>query len=211
MDQNSVSIKNKIYCDENKVSYKPEKTNLIAELSDLVIHDEPQEVKLVNIITDVSFSKPKPKHFFRTRPSEISGKTNLFAFIEDSDSDHTIYLVSPDIFEEFKSECYLAKLVTCISRQGSITLWPLRINKNGRANPWNSSAREAAILAEQNWIVKKAYNPDANCYEFREAQGNLGKPEWPEIEMDALLKMALKSYFVGDRNHPVIKRLQGFI
>ena len=180
-----------------------------AKLKDLILPNEAEEITLENLIMNVQFMKPKNRQFIRTKPGDLASNIHSYGFMEDNDFGKTTFIVSQNIFEQFKRHCFRAKLVTCIDRQGGVFLWPLRINK--KENSWNSSAREAAFLAETKWLSKLPHYNGATAYEFQQATGNLGEPNWPSNDFDDLMRIALKNYYINDQNHPVIQKLQGYI
>ena len=180
-------------------------------MRDIVIDHEPEKMAVEDVVMDIRFSKPVTRQYFRTRPGELGVSSHIYAFIEDSyDNARTIYLVARDVFEQYRSECFLANLVTCINRQGSLFLWPLRIDKGKRVNSWNRSAREAAIMAEKYWMAKRPNQPGVNFYNFKRALGNLDEPKWPDKKFEEIIEIAIRNYFINDSNHPVMQAILGF-
>ena len=67
--------------------------------------------------------------------------------------DRETYLVSPPLVRELVDECIPVTLFTTISRQGVLTLWPVRLpGADGKDMEWWRSAREAAELAMRSWV-----------------------------------------------------------
>jgi len=54
-------------------------------------------------------------------------------------------------------------------------------------------------------------NMSTGAYDIDEAHGKLGEPEWPELSMGELLKIAFKDRYIDSYDHPVLKRLRGEI
>lgn len=223
MMKNSISIEQKINAvklnisdnnfeqDMKENAMSKDHEDFSAKLKDLILPNEPEEVTLENLLMDVRFTKPKNRQFIRTHPGDLARNNNSYGFLEDNDFGKTTYIVSQNIFEQFRSYCFRAKLVTCIDRQGRVFLWPLKIDKNKKENSWNRSARDAALLAETNWLSKLPHYSGAKSYEFQKAAGNLGEPDWPSTDFDDLMRIALKNYYIHDQTHPVIQKLLGYI
>jgi len=180
-------------------------------VKDLIIPKK-EEIIVDNITDDIRFAKPRQRQYFRTRPGELAANKNEFGFLSDNDFNRTIYIISPEVFSEFEGygDCFKAKLVSCIDRQGCVFLWPLRVDKNSKQNSWNQSAREAAKLAENNWISRSPSITGSSIYQFKVAKGNLSDPEWPVMDFNGMLASALKYWLIGDVNHPVIRKIQGY-
>jgi hypothetical protein len=100
-------------------------------------------------------------------------------------------------------------LFTAINRQGVLFLWPVRLpGEDGRLDAWNTSALQAARMAEERWVRMTA-NMSLGAYEIYEATGSLPKPEWPGIEFGEILQVAFQGRYITDLDHPVIRRLRG--
>jgi hypothetical protein len=80
---------------------------------------------------------------------------------------------------------------------------------DGRTNSWHASAREAAKLAETDW-VRVVSNMSEGGYSLYRATGSIPDPEWPNKTMAELLKLAFKDgKYIDNEAHPVIKQLYG--
>ena len=107
-------------------------------------------------------------------------------------------------------EARLATIVTCIYRDGSVRLWPLKRPKTGeKDNEAWISARAAAREAMTEWVrlvwVRRAY-------EIRKAQpGFASEPDWAKLpEFDQLMKLAVgPNGIMRDTNHPIYRELIG--
>ena len=52
-------------------------------------------------------------------------------------------------------------------------------------------------------------NMAAGTYDVDVATAAIGEPEWPELPMNALLKLAFGERMITSLDHPVVKRLRG--
>ena len=50
---------------------------------------------------------------------------------------------------------------------------------------------------------------DRGAYEIFEAKGEIGEPEWPDLTMDAAIRIAFKDCFIDSSDHPALRRLRG--
>ena len=119
------------------------------------------------------------------------------------------YLVDPDLWCELAGELVPKVLFTTVTRQGVLTLWPVRLpGEDGRHDEWNRSALEAAAMAEQAW-VRVAANLGLGAYEVYEATGNLPEPDWPEVDFQEILRIGFRGRCITSLDHPVVRRLRG--
>lgn len=158
------------------------------------------------IVTTIPVRKPGKQDFIRTHPDP--GFRIDTAVIELKE-EHETYLVSPEILGELPSEWVPKTLVTYINRQGVLALWPIRLpGSDGRIDQWNDTAREAASLAQNDWVRVSA-NMSLGAYEIFTAIGEIPDPEWPDIGFEEVLQIAFKANYISSLDHPVIKALKG--
>ena len=104
-------------------------------------------------------------------------------------------------------------LVTAVNRQNNPFLWPLGLDLEEtrfRKNHWNETARTAAEMAVKNW-VRVAANMNLGSYEVFESQVELPEPEWPELELSEMLRIAFKDNVIESADHIVIRKLLGAV
>ena len=78
--------------------------------------------------------KPNKQEFVRVNPApEFRLETGLLELKEDRE----FYLLDPDVRDQLPGDWVPVRLVTCITRQGVVFLWPLKLpDPDGRANSW---------------------------------------------------------------------------
>lgn len=159
------------------------------------------------VITTVRCDKPHRQVFTRVKPGEENRlETGIF---EDKINRGERYLVDRVLWPELVTEISPVCLFTAITKQGDISLWPVKLpGQDGRSNDWNDSALAAAKLAETRW-VRLAANMAAGCYDVFEATGELAEPQWPELSFQEILRLAFKDRFIQDTDHPVMRALRG--
>jgi hypothetical protein len=158
------------------------------------------------LLTTVPVRKPKKQDFLRVHPdSNYRCDCAIIELEEDRES----YLVTPNTAQDLRHEIKTVTLFTAINRQGVVFLLPVPIPAaDARTNEWHRSLREAAEMAMKKWLRVRA-NMDLGAYEMHEATGSIPDPEWPDLSLPQLLRIAFRDRIVDRLDHPVIKRLQG--
>ena len=160
------------------------------------------------ITTRIPVRKPRRQEFVRINADETYQLTTGIVELKD---DQEVYLVDPAMLGELTGEWIPVRLVTAISRQGVLMLWPLKLpTEEGKINPWHASALEAAELAEKYWIRIVA-NRALGAYEVFKAVGELPEPEWPDMSFAEMIQIAFKDFYIADSNHVVAQRLRGHV
>lgn len=163
-------------------------------------------VGVKKILTTIPTRKPGRQDFVRVHPAE---EYRLETIVLELKDERETYLVAPELVSEIPNEVVPKVLYTTINRQGVLTLWPIRLpSEDGRHDTWNSSALEAAKLAQSKWI-RVAANMSLGAYEVYEATGNIPEPDWPDYDFKTILKIAFSDKYIQDRNHAVLQRLRG--
>ncbi len=160
------------------------------------------------VLTHVPVRKPNKTDFIRVRPEPEY--TRDFGIVELKDAGETYIITGGMMSEPGVFELVVpVRLVTTITRQNTIGLWPLKLPKEeGRENPWHSSALEAAQMAMAKW-VRIAPDMSLGAYQVYEATANLPDPEWPDHSFSELVQRGFKGKIVDSPDHPLIDALLG--
>jgi hypothetical protein len=150
--------------------------------------------------------RPGKQEFARVHPAEDNRlETALLELKEERE----YYLVQPEMRAELPEEILFVRLYLAISRAGAAFLWPVRLpGPDGKRNPWHDSAEKAAMVGMRQW-VRLVPNQAAGLYDVYTASASLPEPEWPELSMRELLKLAFGERFITSIDHPVVRRLRG--
>jgi hypothetical protein len=109
------------------------------------------------------------------------------------------------MLELMEGEARPAILTTCVSRDGSITLWPLKRPREDESDQiaW-STAMDAAREAMKYWIKLRWRG---GRYEFRRAPRGFALPDWTKlISTDEQIKIAFGSQgIIRNQDHPVYR------
>jgi hypothetical protein len=167
-----------------------------------------ESAQVKKLLRTVPVRRPHPHDFIRTHPDPAYRMTA--ALVEFRDERDSTYLMCPAVAKEMPGEFMMSMLYTAINRQGVTILWPVRlpVADGRRINEWHRSAMEAAELAMTRWVRMKS-NLALGAYETFEAAGVIPEPEWPDVTLAALLKIAFTDRLVDSLDHPVIRRLRG--
>lgn len=166
-----------------------------------------EQANVETIHSTITVRKPNKHEFFRVR----SGKEwqILVAAIEDS-NDRELWAVERKLAETIREEVSFVLLRLAVNRNGVPFLWPLKISRNGKSNPWNMSAMVAAERAETKW-VRMVSDLSAGRYEIKASKNDHGEPEWPDLPFQKIIELAFKDRTITDCIHPVLQQLRGEI
>jgi hypothetical protein len=165
-------------------------------------------VGVKKLLKTVPVKKPSKEWFIRTHPNpDYRWPMAVLELKEDRE----IYLVSHDLRPLLADEKTLSPrlLVTAITRQGDLFLWPIRLpGADGRVDDWSRSALAAADEAKSQWVRITA-NMGLGAYDVAVASGSLAEPAWPDVKFQEIIKIAFRDKMISDWNHPILRRLRG--
>jgi hypothetical protein len=126
-----------------------------------------------------------------------------------------LYMLTPLVVSELRASELSANLkrirvFTCVNRRGTVFLWPQVLpsaDKNS-GRTWHESALEVADAATKFW-VKMHGDRAVGAYKFWKASGDLGDPQWGDIDLEALVRIGFKDRAITNTEHEVIRELRG--
>jgi hypothetical protein len=157
--------------------------------------------------TFIHVGKPRKSWWVRVHPDESYQLDNTLVL----DYEDEIYLIAPPIRKDLLSETCVVqrRIVTAITRQGQVFLWPLKPPcPNGRVISWSQSAFQASNAAKVDW-VRVISNMSKKEYEVLRAKGPLAEPAWPKETFNELLKIAFKDRWIDSLDHEILRQLRG--
>jgi hypothetical protein len=171
-----------------------------------------QDLDLERVLTTVPVRRPGRTEFFRVHPGP-DYVVDSYVLEHTNGLDRETYWVARGLHLDLVDELRAVRLYTCITKRGTVFLWPARLpladgSNSGRA--WHQSALQAAEEAKNLW-VKLVGNKELGAYEFVKARGDLGEPQWPEKTYRELVELAFKDRVISTLEHPVIRDLYGDI
>jgi hypothetical protein len=165
-----------------------------------------EAVAVKRVLVDVPVRKPKRQEFVRVHPD---GRYRLETAVVELAEERETYLVMPALLEALADEVKLVRLHLAVPRGGGPFFWPVPLpGPDGRRNPWHEAAQQAALEAAKRWVRLKA-NMAAGSYDVNVAAAAIGAPDWPDLPMSELLRLAFGERMITSIDHPVVKRLRG--
>lgn len=188
---------------EQDVNKKPAESDVLAQLR--ISQDFASKLGAKKIVTTVPIRNAKRNEFVRVHPT--MEPMLVYTLVDEQET----FVATAHIAGSFPSDMVPRLLVPTISRQGTLFLWALRVpGDDGRINNWHASARDAAARAVHTWVRVQA-NMALGAYEVYEAVGAIPDPEWPEVTMDEIVRIAVRGRVIDTLDHPVLKKLRGEI
>ena len=164
------------------------------------------DIGVERVVTAIPVRKPHRQSFIRTHPLP---EMQIDTYVIYLDDDKGTYLVAPNMQSPLAAEIIAKKLITTITRDGGLSLWPIRLpDENGRLDEWNCSALQAAEMAQGRWI-RICSNMQLGSYEVFQAGAEFPDPEWPELSLNQLLRIAFEGRIINSDDNPVVRRLRG--
>lgn len=154
--------------------------------------------------------KPDKSWFVRVHPDPAYQLTTAVIELKE---DRETYLVAGELRSALATESMMSPrtLFIAINRQGVVFVWPVRIaGDDGRVDEWSKTALEAANRAKTVW-VRVASNMSLGAYDVFEATGDFPEPEFPDVPLRELLKIAFKDRLIDSLDHPILRKLRGEI
>jgi hypothetical protein len=165
-------------------------------------------VKVKKLVKSIPIRKPSPEWFIRTHPNDAywfqTGVLELKA-------DREFYVVARSLQPLLAADpTFSARwLITSITRQGVLFLWPIRLPRSdGRVDEWARTSLEAAYEARTKWVRVTANN-DLGAYEIDEAESQVGEPSFPGMPIEEIVRTACHDKVISDLDHPILRRLRG--
>jgi hypothetical protein len=154
----------------------------------------------------ITVHKPEKHSWFTVHPDQAY---HCPALVLDLKQDRETYLIGKDLRDELAMELTPKLLVPCISRQGSIFIWPVSLpTGDGPANSWTDRALEAVKEAMSGWIRLVA-NMDAKGYDIVRPRVQIDLPKWPSLSLEEMLEKAFGHHLIESLDHPRIRALRG--
>jgi hypothetical protein len=171
--------------------------------------DFASSIGVKRVLTRIRCGKPERSEFVRVRPGEDWRLETFLLELKGSQDQpgQETYLVQPSLASELTGDVRPAVVFTAINRQKVPFLWRCWLpSPDGRRNLWTDTLLDAARLAERKWVRVKA---GAGQYDIDEAAGQLSEPEWPELSLGELIRLAFQDRYIESLDHPVIRALRG--
>ena len=164
--------------------------------------DFAQTIGVKKTLITVHVRKPGRQEFIRVHPEWC---LETMMYVDQDEKLH--HIVNPSLYHLLEGELVPKVLYPYINIKKIFKLWPIRLpDIEGKLHDWNKSALEAAKLAKEKW-VRVASNKPLGAYEIYLPLGDVGEPEWPDIDLQTVFDIAFKDLRIDDETHPIIKNL----
>jgi hypothetical protein len=152
--------------------------------------------------------------WFRVHPDPaFRANVCLLSYTDEGETRGKQYLVSPELYTELAERIRPYTLFTAISRQKVIRLYPVQLpipNGGGRGDAWRSSRQEGIERAMTTWVQLVA-DMQLGAYRIYIAPGKLSEPQWPDdLSFKNLMMIAFRDRLIDDREHPIVRKIQGY-
>jgi hypothetical protein len=161
------------------------------------------------VLLTIPVRKPNKSAFVRAHPDPAFRLTAGTIELEEERGE--LYLVAAPLWPELTTEPAFKPrlLVTSMTRQGALFLWPLNLPRpDGRVDEWTRTGMEALQYATKSWIRVYA-NMAVGGYEVAQATAPLPDPDWPDLTLREILRIAFRERLIETSDHPVLRRLRG--
>lgn len=170
------------------------------------------DIDVEKILTTVPARRPSKNEFFRVHPDDdfvVDG----YVLEHESEMDRTVYWVAPGLRPALKDHLRKVRLFTCIDKRSNVFLWPAKLptaDGSASARSWYQSGLRAAEEAKKSW-VKISGNKSIGAYDISLARGDLGDPQWPDLNFKDLIGHAFSDKLIDSMDHAVVKEIDGVI
>lgn len=158
--------------------------------------------------TTVPVGRPKKPVFFRAHLSD--DMTFPVMFLENKEARES-HIVMPDIAQQITEMLRPVMLHAAIDRQNNVFLIPIPLpGESGLRNPWHESLAQAVEQSKLKWLRISA-NMHIGGYDVYQAEAALPEPEWPDYDIETLIRVAFRGKIITALDHPVVQSLLGRI
>ena len=162
------------------------------------------------MVTSVPIKRPGNQTFLQLHSDPAwEFKTGMLKY----ETDGEFYLVKKQMHTVLGTHVKLYCLLPVITRQNELRLWPIKLPDplTGKLDPWNRSALDAVKAARSGRWMRVESDTAAGCYRTFAAINELDPPAWPDLTFEQILHLAFEERIIGDRDHHIVKALEGKI
>jgi hypothetical protein len=148
----------------------------------------------------------KPRGYFMIPENAAFRRLmNVFFLKREGSIEEKVYLVTDEMLDLLEGEARPAIMTTCVARDGTIRIWPIKQPREGEADniAW-STAMDVAREAMKGWVRLKWIG---GRYESRKAPAGYAKPDFTKlIPLDEQLQIAFREQdIIRDEDHIVYR------
>jgi hypothetical protein len=162
------------------------------------------------VLTTVAVRKPSKEWWVRVHDNPKYHFPTALIVLKESGERGETYLVSADLWPRLQEESTFAtyQLLTAITRQQEVFLWPIRLpGPDGKLDEWSRTALDAALQAQSTWVRVQSRKQGGGYSVLRSAYTD--PPQWPAVTIEDLLNLAFRDRLITTWEHPILKHLRG--
>jgi hypothetical protein len=177
----------------------------------LLPQDFAAAVGVKQLITKIPTGKPRREWWVQTHRDPAYWFRVMTLELREERGTET-YLVDSCLWSALASEPTASRriLVTSITRQNVLFLWPIRLaGDDGRIDDWSRTAMDAAIQAKTRWVRTYA-DMSLGGYRIEVAAEGLQEPKWPaDLTPPEIIPIAFRDKVISQWDHLVLRQLRG--
>jgi hypothetical protein len=185
-------------------------------IEDLIADDSEEDALSEEILAPAKLVTKFPKaRYIRVRPGHHLTVHALKLDDEDQrPGEITTFVLKkslvPYVRDELEHNVFKMTVREIITLQGQLFLYMHSASTDLSNNSFNTSKRQLVVVAEKQW-VKVNTDMVAREYRGRKRDANLPliEPVWPSETIEDLFTRSLGDMYIGDKDHPILKRLRG--
>jgi hypothetical protein len=162
-------------------------------------------LQLRKVPTSINVQRPDPQSWIYILPDPA---WRITVGIFEDKVNQEVYLVAPELIPDLMGDIKSKLLVTYITRQNDVRLWPISLpDEHGRHDTYSASAIAIVEIYAGEWIRVKS-NQHEKRYDVTPCPtATLAPPKLPDQPFEWVFDLAFKNHHIRDINHPVIRRL----
>jgi hypothetical protein len=157
------------------------------------------------VLTDLSVRTPDKSWWVRCHPDRW-----FAARVIELKDENESYLVLPHLNRHLVGEpCFKRKSFhLAVTMQGKPFLWAVRRPEDDKdPDKWMRAPIEAVRLAVTKW-TRISWNEVTRQHDVNTCESD-AEPEWPDLDIEGLNRIAFKDFIIDKPDHPVLRRLKG--
>jgi hypothetical protein len=152
----------------------------------------------------VAIRKPHGNEYFYVHPDK--GVWGI-SFLTVMDGQKNVYIVHPRIQSEIASDIRHSVLVPCLTRTGTVFLWPIPVPRNPGARSFGTGDTLSQVTKHAGQWIRVQWNSGAFRYVVTVAKAQQSG-SFP-MEVSDTLKEGMEGRVIDTTDHPVVKFLNG--
>ena len=160
-------------------------------------------------LSRIPVGRPNYQLYLRVHPSDdMVIQTVLLYYLDEQEP----FLMARELWEEYWEELKPVRLYLAIDQFDSFHFIPVKLPKeDNRGSTWSVSLESTLLKMRTRW-GRLISNKKQNSYEPRwpKIADSLEEPDWPNLDLSELIKTAFAERIIESKDHPILKKLDGY-